>query len=91
MKTETCEYCIPPIPVPTKGEHESEKDFARRKTQAILTHHGLDPIAIGGRHRILHTVSFQSEMSIPCRRDNAQSDVGHYPWSGAYQKAAPAQ
>jgi hypothetical protein len=58
FSAETCEYCVEPIPIPTKGENESEKDFARRKTEAILTQHGLDPVAIGGHHRVLHPLSF---------------------------------
>jgi hypothetical protein len=88
---ETCEYCLAPLPMPVKAECESEKDYADRKTKAILSNHGLDPIAIGGRHRILHTLSFQGEASIPCRCDNAQVDVAHYAWTGAYEKAQPAQ
>jgi hypothetical protein len=87
---ETCEYCAAPLPMPVKEEHESEQHFADRKTKAILSNHGLDPIAIGGRHRVLHPLSFQGETWIPCRRDNAQSDVAHYPWTGAYAKAQPA-
>jgi hypothetical protein len=95
MKTETlsaeiCEYCAIPIPIPTKGEDESEKDFARRKTEAVLSRHGLDPVAIGGRHRILHPLSFQGEVWIACRCDNAQIGVAHYPWTGAYEKVQPA-
>jgi hypothetical protein len=96
MKTQTssaevCEYCVLPVPVPTKGEQESEKDFARRKTQAILTRHGLDPVAIGGRHRVLHPLSFQGEMWISCRCGTAEMDVSRYPWTGEYQKAQPAE
>jgi hypothetical protein len=86
QSTDICEYCVRPLPIPEKEEHESERDFARRKTQAILTHHGLDPVAIDGYHRILHTIS----LWIPCRRGNAKTDVSNYAWSGAYQKAEPA-
>jgi hypothetical protein len=86
-----CEYCVPEIPVLTKEKGESEEHFACRKTEAVISHHGLG-LAINGQHQILHICAAEgSGRFIPCRRSATPFSVGEYDWQKNYEKAAPAQ
>jgi hypothetical protein len=84
-----CEYCVPEIDIPTKKKGESAERFACRLTEAVISRHGLAP-AVNGRHLITHALE-NPDSFIPCRKSAAEVPVGHYQWSGNYQKAEPAQ
>jgi hypothetical protein len=85
-----CEYCAPQIPIPEKEKGESVEHFACRKTEAVISRHGLAP-AVNGRHKITHLLALENPDSfIPCRKSLVEVPVGKYEWQRNYEKAAVA-
>jgi hypothetical protein len=79
-----CEYCLEPTPIPAQEKGEADEHFACRKTEAIISHHGLDPVAVSGFHQSPYG-------NIPCRKGNSKVDTSRYSWSGNYEKTEAAK